>query len=197
MRVPCSLAYARCDDGATWRWRLPSYSEVVVVGASSESSGAAHGGAGAAAMHETTFGVDTPAPVSPAGATTALKFRPMLVLDFAPFDVEGAVTALGQLDDPPDGHGVDPDVVWAADLTRSEADRAWHTSVSRHSPPFCGSTVCVGFQDGTILVFRETSKSFSAHALTNPDAFRCVPAHHGVKGGGSRLSCGCWLRACV
>lgn len=182
-RCTHSLAYARCDDGATWRWRLPGYSEVAVLSgfaseasddetddADARSTAEQRGRRGNGAVHA---GASVLGPAAQPTSTAALRFRPMMVLDFEPFDVSGAVTCLGQICDPADGVGFDPDLVVDAEGMSPE-ERVWHGRVLLHSPPFCGSTVCVGFEDGSILVFRESSKSYSAHALTNPDAFRCV-----------------------
>jgi hypothetical protein len=109
------------------------------------------------------------------GADPPLQLRPMMVLDFAAtFGVGvGGVTSLGQLRDTQATADTDRDVAGAA----AEADtpeRAWRRQVLQHSPAFAGSTVCVGFGDGAVLVFREATRSFSARLLTSPDSFRCL-----------------------
>lgn len=143
-----SLAFARCTDQATWKWRLPSYQESVITSA-------------------INAGQDVPG--------TPVQLRPMMILDFAStFGVgSGGITALSQLRDAEATPDVDVDAAGAAAATDAP-ERAWRRQVLQHSPPYSGSTVCVGFGDGAVLVFREATRSFSARTLASPDAFRCL-----------------------
>lgn len=104
-----------------------------------------------------------------------MQLRPMMILDFAStFGVgSGGVTALSQLRDVGATPDIDVDAAGAAAATDTP-ERAWRRQVLQHSPPYSGSTVCVGFGDGAVLVFREATRSFSARTLTSPDAFRCL-----------------------